>query len=331
MKRLFFTSFILIFGLLCNAQKIDRENLCIAYYNADKLFDYVDNEGEYDDDFTGSGKKFWGEKRYNDKLDRLAEVIGTIQGKDLPGIIVISEVENLQLIRDLLQRKIFRRSKYNINFIKHPLGKSTALLSLVELSDKKTISLKVETPGPEQNAAISYTTFTLADGKKYHLFINNWVDRTSGLSGSEPARMNCAVTVRKEIDNILNFERDARIIVMGTFYDEPTNKSILTMLNASNKKRNINYRDIYNPFYDAHNQQGDGTVLINGNMQMYDFILVSPQLLRETEAYSCKFSSGEIAKGESTEPISTFRGDEYTGGASSHFPVFIRFSRPLKK
>ena len=68
-----------------------------------------DDEGEYDDDFTAKGTKSWGEQRYNNKLDRLAEVIGSINGKELPDIIVLSEIENQKVVKDLLNRKEFKR------------------------------------------------------------------------------------------------------------------------------------------------------------------------------------------------------------------------------
>ncbi len=241
------------------AQKSYNENLIIAYYNADLMFDFADDEGEYDDDFTAKGAKFWGEQRYNNKLDRLAEVIGSINGKELPGIIVLAEIENQKVVKDLLSRKEFKRSGYEVSFYSQPGGKSIALLSSVDMpGGVKTSSLDIEGLNPEQSASIFYASFILSDGNKYHLFVNNWTDRSAGLNGSEPSRMNCAVAVRREVDKILNFEREARIIVLGTFNDEPTNKSILTMLNASNKRKNLNYRDLYNPFYDAHNLEESG-------------------------------------------------------------------------
>jgi hypothetical protein len=332
MKRLLILSVVLMLGHLCNAQKVDSEKLIVAYYNVDNMFDINDDDGSYDDDFLPGGNKFWGEQRYNSKLDKIAEVIGLINGKDLPQIIVISEIENKKVVNDLLQRKVFRKHKYKIYFNSNKDGKSTAILGSSEsIRDIESRPLEINNLNPEKTASIFYTSFSMQDGNTYHLFINNWADRSGGLSGSEPSRMNCAVSVRREIDNILNFERDARIIVMGTFYDEPTNKSILTMLNASNKKKNINYRDLYNPFYDAHNQNESGTVVVNKSLQMYDFIIVSPRLLRENGGFSSGFSPGEIFTNSSSEPLPTFRGDEYINGASSHFPVFIRLSRSTRQ
>ena len=45
----------------------------------------------------------------------------------------------------------------------------------------KTSSLDIEGLNPEQSASIFYSSFMLADGNKYHLFVNNWTDRSAGL------------------------------------------------------------------------------------------------------------------------------------------------------
>jgi endonuclease/exonuclease/phosphatase family metal-dependent hydrolase len=55
---------------------------------------------------------------------------------------------------------------------------------------------------------------------------------------SEMRRITAAATLRKDIDNILNYENDARIIIMGDFNDEPTNRSLMQVLNATNKRKN---------------------------------------------------------------------------------------------
>jgi hypothetical protein len=332
MKRLLYIILLVLAGQSIYSQKTFEKELLIAYYNADQMYDYFDNEGAYDDDFTAKGTRSWGEQRYNAKLDGLADIIGSINGKELPGIIILGEIENKEVLKDLLDRKVFRKSGYSSYFYTHPGGKSIAILSSVDVQGGiETSIININGLNPEQSASIFHSTFVLDDGNIYHLFINNWTDRTSGLSGSEPSRINCAVALRKEIDKILNFERDARILVAGTFNDEPTNRSVLMMLNASNKRKNLNYRDLYNPFYDAHNENAMGTVSVNGSMQMYDFIIVSPQLLKRSDGYSTGFSSGKVFSGDRAEPLPTFRGDTYTEGPGTHFPVYIKLSRPVKK
>ena len=302
MKRLLYIILLVLAGQSIYSQKTFEKELLIAYYNADQMYDYFDNEGPYDDEFTAKGTKSWGEQRYNTKLDGLAE------------------------------RKVFKKSGYRSDFYSHPGGKSIAILSSVDVQGGiETSIININGLNPEQSASIFHSTFMLDDGNKYHLFINNWTDRDSRLNGSEPSRINCAVALRKEIDKILNFERDARILVAGTFNDEPTNRSVLMMLNASNKRKNLNYRDLYNPFYDAHNENGVGTVSVNGSMQMYDFIIVSPQLLKRPDGYSTGFSSGKVFTGDKSEPLPTFRGGTYTKGPGAHFPVYIKLSRPVKK
>ena len=145
---------------------------------------------------------------------------------------------------------------------------------------------------PEIEKYIQYAELEFSKGNIIHLFINSWPDRKVS-SDSERERINCAVALRKEIDNILNFERDASIILAGTFYDEPTSKSIMSILNATNKRKNLDYRDLYNPFYDIHNNTESGTYEVNGRMQMFDFIIVSTGLLRNREGYKTGFDQAD--------------------------------------
>ena len=51
--------------------------------------------------------------------------------------------------------------------------------------------------------------------------------------------MFSAITLRKQLDMLLSRESDFKVIIMGDFNDEPTNRSITNGLSASNKRKNI--------------------------------------------------------------------------------------------
>ncbi len=235
--------------------------------------------------------------------------------------IPILHVRYESVVDDLISDRKFRKSSYSILSVNSTDFNSMHILVRESV---KEVNFKKMTFAEKENiskGSVLYSLAKLNDGFNYHIFLNLWPSRSEG---NEYDRIRCAVAVRKEIDNILNFERDARIIVLGTFNDEPTNKSVLSILNASNKRKNIDYRDFYNPFYDLHNNSDSGTMVLNGTLQMYDYIVVSPQLIRKNKGYSIMFNSGEIIDNGSAQPLPTFRGDEYLGGASGHFPVIIR-------
>lgn len=316
---------LLIIALIVSSAAFSQEQkakeFVIAYYNCDNMFDINDDKGEYDDFFTATGKFNWGEQRYSNKLNALRDVILGLSQESFPDMLVLSGIENKSVIDDLISDRKFRKSNYSILSVNSTDFNSIYILvreSVKEMNFKKMTFAENENIGKE---SVLYSLAKLNDGFNYHIFMNLWPSRPEG---NEYDRIRCAVAVRKEIDNILNFERDARIIVLGTFNDEPTNKSILSILNASNKRKNIDYRDFYNPFYDLHNNSDSGTMVLNGALRMYDYIVVSPQLIRKNKGYSIMFNSGEIINNGSDQPLPTFRGDEYLGGASGHFPVIIR-------
>ena len=119
---------------------------------------------------------------------------------------------------------------------------------------------------------------------------------------------------------------------MGDFNDEPTNRSLMNILLASNKRKNIGPGDLYNLFYDMHNLENKGTYNYQGNWNMLDHIIVSYNLINQPGFYSCDYEDGRILKEDwmlyETEegimvPNRTYGGPNYFGGISDHFPVYL--------
>ena len=127
---------------------------------------------------------------------------------------------------------------------------------------------------------------------------------------------------------------------MGDFNDEPTNKSILQILGATNKRKNLNYRDLYNLMYDAHNTGNEGSVTYKDAWQMFDQIIVSPILLNKSKNYYLSIGDGKAFKddqvlipgtGSGLPALNrTFGGDTYLGGVSDHLPVYIILKKDEK-
>ena len=122
---------------------------------------------------------------------------------------------------------------------------------------------------------------------------------------------------------------------MGDFNDEPTNMSLHTLLQANNKRKNASSRDLYNLFYDQHNNGDVGTYQYKGNWNMLDQIIVSQAVLRGP-GYHTNYDGGKIKKEdfmlyENTKagtwsPNKTYGGDSYYGGISDHLPIYVRLS-----
>jgi predicted extracellular nuclease len=166
--------------------------------------------------------------------------------------------------------------------------------------------------------------------------MNHWKSRSGGAKETERMRMFTAITLRKQLDMLLSRERDLRVVIMGDFNDEPTNRSISNGLSASGKRKNIMLGDQYNLFYDMHNLQDRGTYSFKGIWSMLDQVIVSYSLLNQKKGLSTGFDGGHILMEEwmlyDSEkygmklPSATYGGPEYYGGPSDHLPVYVVFT-----
>ncbi|MCD4710474.1 MAG: endonuclease, partial [Bacteroidales bacterium] len=138
------------------------------------------------------------------------------------------------------------------------------------------------------------------------------------------------------LDMLMARESGFKVIIMGDFNDEPTNRSITNGLSALNKRRNIQMGDHYNLFYDLHNIGDEGSYNYKGNWNMLDQVIVSYNLLNQERGLTTGFESGQILKEEwmlylsekygEKLPSATYGGAEYYGGPSDHLPLFVEFT-----
>ena len=166
-----------------------------------------------------------------------------------------------------------------------------------------------------------------------HLFVNHWSSRWGGQKESEPKRIYCAIALRKAVDNVMNSNPHAKIIIMGDFNDEPTNRSIFEMLLANNKRKNAGERELYNLMYDGHNQRNEGSYNYQGNWDMMDQIIVSRTVLTDKKGWHAGYGDGKILKADfmlyyddgrkDYVPSRSYGGSDYYGGISDHLPVYF--------
>lgn len=148
--------------------------------------------------------------------------------------------------------------------------------------------------------------------------------------------MYSALTLRRQLDLLMIRESDFKVIIMGDFNDEPTNRSMTRGLSALNKRRNILPGEYYNLYYDLHNMEGKGTYNYRGTWNMLDQIIVSHNLLEQADGLTARFESGRIFREEwmlyvserygDQLPSATYGGPQYYGGPSDHLPVYVEFT-----
>lgn len=317
------------------------KSFLVVSYNVENLYDTVNSPLFEDDEFTPSGEKAWTYDRYKKKLNDLARVVMSIPGKELPALIGLSEIENRKVLEDLAGQRGLRKGDYKIVHEdgQDPRGIECALLYRPDLFKYKSHEyVPIDDPvDPDYlYRGILHVKGKAPDGSSLHIFVNHWKSRSGGEQETERQRMFSAISLRKQMDLLMARESGFKVIVMGDFNDEPTNRSLTNGLSALNKRRNIQMGDYYNLFYDLHNIEGKGTYNYQGNWNMLDQVIISYNLLDQERGLTTGFRSGVILKeewmlyvsekyGESL-PSATYGGPEYYGGPSDHLPVYVEFT-----
>src|SRR5690606_23329539 len=120
-------------------------------------------------------------------------------------------------------------------------------------------------------------------------------------------------------------EKDAKIIVMGDFNDNPKNESIQYLKNT---------KSLYNPMEELMSYSR-GSANHNFKWILFDQILMTRNFL-DQDHEGLKFLKADIFndgflaeyhgkyKGQ---PFRTYIGKKYKGGFSDHFPVYIQLKK----
>ena len=304
----------------------------IAFYNTENLFDYKDDKHTLDSDYTPSGRKKWGQYRYQHKVNKIAKVISKIGTKSCvfpPVLVGLAEIETKQVALDIIHSETLRYLNYDCIHYESPdeRGIDVALLyhkDFFELKHSEAIPVQVfETNGVKDDTRdVLYVTGYLY-GELTHIFVNHWPSRRKGIDKTHLKRIALAKILAKKTNEILKDNQKAKIIIMGDFNDDPTSESIDKFLVSEN---------IINPTK-ALLTPKQGTLSHNGVWHLFDQILHSKSYLSnvghqilKTEIYNEDFLTDWTGRSKG-EPLRTYIGKFYRGGFSDHFPVFSVFKK----
>jgi predicted extracellular nuclease len=328
---------LLSLSILVYGQKSVQE-FTVLFYNVENLFDTEDEPGKEDEEFTPGSEKSWDQDKYEKKLEDIARVLSSVNSTDLPEIIGLCEIENRKVLEELVNIRSLRKGNYSIVHSESADNRGIDVALLYRADDfsvHESESIPVIFPFDSSITTrdILYVTGKEKDGESFHFFVNHWSSRSQGEKETEPKRIYAAVILRKEIDELMNRDPDAKILIMGDFNDEPTNRSIFEMLMANNKRKNASERELYNLMYDLHNVDNAGTYFYKGNWNMLDQLIISQSFLGGRTGYHTGFDSGKILKQQwmlyhdqqfdEYVPNKTYGGPEYYGGISDHLPVYV--------
>lgn len=334
---LFFFTAALHFYVFSQERKYAVE--AIAFYNVENLFDHYDDPKTSDDDRTPTGRDKWTEEIFEKKLTNTAKVIADI-GTDVtggaPAIIGLSEVENRFVIERLVKHPLLRKYNYGIAHFESPDERGIDVCLLFQKSKftllraKKHFLSLFDSDGDRDFTRDQLVVSGLLGNELLYLIIHHWPSRSGGQVRSEPKRIAAGELNRKTVDSIRAINPNAKIINMGDFNDDPTDKSVVQALGAvGNRDEIATQTTFYNPMMSFYNR-GIGTSCYRDKWNVLDQVHISPSLLVESKKnwYFWKagifnprylYNKSGRYKGY---PFRSFAGGKYTGGYSDHFPVY---------
>jgi len=313
-----------------------EDSIRLAFYNVENLFDLKDNpDKEGDEEFTPKGKREWTQERFNKKIKDLSKVISSVGNGSAPALLGLSEVENSEVLDALLKAPAFTKSEYKYLHKDSPdrRGIDVCLVynsAAVKVLNWEAIKVKFPKEPGYTSRDIVYAKVAFNNNEVAHIFVNHWPSRYEGMEISEPRRVQAATVAKNKINKILSKNKEAKIVLMGDFNDEPSNKSLTHIIQAAQSKSELQNYNFYNACNHMANDSTKGTYNYRGKWSFLDQIIVSKSLLNTSKGFS---SNGEAAifdekwilyfdKKTGPKPNRTY-GYKYYGGFSDHLPIYI--------
>ena len=320
----------------------------IAFYNVENLFDTINDINKNDEASPIMEIKFNRSEIYKKKVENMASVIADI-GSDLvnksPSIVGLSEVENRNVIEDLLNNEHLLNKNYDIVHYDSPdeRGVDVGLIynkDVFKVNSTKSHELIIyDNKSSKRNYTRDQLVVSgLLDNELIHIIVNHWPSRSGGEERSRAGRMAAAELNKKIIDSLQNKYKNAKIITMGDFNDDPHDDSMKKILNAKKYIEDVKTNGIYNPMEVILSDQGIGSNAYRDVWQLFDQILVTePFLNKKYDSYQF-YKAGIFNKSYLINkagrykgyPFRSFSWGSFTGGYSDHLPPYIYLIKEIK-
>ena len=341
MKHFFFAVIgVLLAFLPASAQK-KYSVYGVGFYNQENLFDTCHDEGKRDYDFLPTGSYKWNAMKYNHKLNNMSRALADMGTDVLPNIgcaiIGLAEVENSKALDDLIAQPALSARNYQYVHIEGPdrRGIDCALLYNPSLFSVKNTRLVPYVQKLKKDSAFYTRGFLTVSGTLADENVAVIVCHLPSRFSESFYRELGAEQVKAIKDSLLNDDPNCKVFVMGDMNDDPIDKSMAGILKGKANIKDVNEGDMYNPWYNILVKEGVGTLLYQGSWNLFDQILLTPNLLNKDDNKdfsSLKFWKNQIFKRDylfQTEgkykgsPKRTTAGGVWLDGYSDHLPVVI--------
>lgn len=309
-----------------------------SFYNVENLF-LPDPEPTHKLDPTISGLRNWNERKYKNKLHKIAQVFQLMKEEKeiLPFIIGLSEVSGRKVLEDLVQMQPFN-SEYGIVHYNSMDERKVDVAMLydknkVEIIDSEAITFCFET----ENKSIGNhdtTRDVLYSVLKYkEEIINVFVAHLPSKREkniNRPKRILILNEIRRRILDLVC--ADEHVILCGDFNENPDDENLVKILYDNSYEKVL-----INPFQKLFSQRNYSTFHYKSGL-LFDQIILSESFFKEDNMLS--FQNAEIFRPEKISskdkrfegrPFRTYSGTRYLGGYSDHFPVFVALGKHIKQ
>jgi len=332
--------FVAFFFLFC-ISIFGQTKFKVMFYNTENFFDTFDEPGKNDNEFLPEGAMHWTIGRYLNKQNNIAKVITSVGEWDTPALVGLCEVENEKVIKDLTQYSPLKKMNYRyiITNSPDPRGINVALLYQREKFKylyHKSYTIRFPKNARKHTRNILHVTGQVSARDTLDVFVCHFPSRRGGEDESEPDRLYVASVLKAKCDSLMTIRKNACLLIMGDFNDEPSNRSISQVLKAQPVSKDTVRQNLYNLFSSFEKRNNIGSYKYQRKWNMLDQIIVSGNLItgnrsiRALPYTAAIFYRDFMLTDDKTyggkRPKKTYNGRKHEGGYSDHLPVVVDFA-----
>lgn len=312
-----------------------EEKELIVFYNVENLFS-PDTPRVHKLDPTASGLQNWDERKYQNKLSKIAHVFQLIleSEQSLPMLIGLSEIQGKKPLEDLVKLDPFN-SNYGIIHYESmdERGVDVALLydkSKIEIISSEPISYFFAVQNKDSEYFDTTRDILFTKVKYLEVIMNVFVlhlpsKREKDINKSK--REYILKDLHQKISNLISTTSEA-VIVCGDFNENPDEEMISNFIYDGDFNKILT-----NPYADLFKNEKYSTFHYKNGL-LFDQMFLSDSFFNSN--YPLLFKYAKVFNHEKLSnwdkkfagrPFRTFAGTRYLGGYSDHFPILTVLER----
>ena len=298
-----------------------EEPLSIGFWNAENLFDLNNDPIKNDDEFAIGGRKNVDKTIYDLKLKNCSEVLSDLN----VDILGLCEIENSEVLHDL--NKSYDKRNYSIIHYESPDDRGIDNALLYDRSRFSVISSKAIMNTLPRGGKTRDILYVLGkyQNSLLHIFVNHWPSNYGGRAKAIPKRNSTAKLIIKEIELITNIDKNAEIILLGDFNENPDEQNILL----------LEHIGFFSLMKGLLGQPKVGTYVYRNKDYFYDQIIINERLKDSKNLSVVKGSLYilDLPKYRQQEgnykhyPFRFWAGNKLLGGYSDHLAIMIKIKK----